>query len=55
MLTNHRYKIKLYDDSGLTYQSNLEKQFIDKCKCNNIIIVNGLTLPYFLITNIIII
>ena len=47
MLTNHRYKIKLYDDSGLTYQSNLEKQFIDKCKCNNIIIVNGLTLPYF--------
>lgn len=45
-LTNHRYAIRLYDESGLTYQSNLEKKFIDLCKKSNIDIVNGLKIDY---------
>lgn len=45
---NHRYEIRLYDDSGLTYQSNVEKYFIDKCYENNIKIVNGFKIPYII-------
>lgn len=44
---NHIYPIKLYDTfSGLTYQSLPEKYFIDKCKENNIKILNGIEIPY---------
>lgn len=45
---NHIYTIKLYDDSGLTYQSNLEYDFIKKCKEKNIYIINGIEIPYIL-------
>lgn len=47
LLTNHKYKIQLYDESGLTYQSNVEKYFLDKCKQNNIEVQNGIKIPYF--------
>lgn len=47
IFNNYRYTIQLYDNSGLTYQSKPEKLFIDKCKENNIQIVNGLEIPYF--------
>lgn len=43
---NHTYKIKLYDNTLLTYQSLLEKDFIDKCYKNNIKILNGFKIPY---------
>lgn len=46
-LNNHRYQIKLYDDSGLTYQSQLEKYFIEQCYKYNIKINNGLEIPYY--------
>ena len=46
-LNNHRYEIKLFDESGLTYQSNLEKYFIEQCYKHNIKINNGLHIPYY--------
>lgn len=47
LLTNHKYKIQLYDETGLTYQSNTEKYFLDKCKENNIKVQNGIKIPYY--------
>lgn len=46
-LNNHRYTIKLYDESGLTFQSNIEKYFIEKCYQHNIKIINGFEIPYY--------
>lgn len=46
-LNNHKYNIRLYDDSGLTYQSNIEKYFIEQCYKYNIRINNGLEIPYY--------
>ncbi len=46
-LSNHRYNIKLFDESGLTYQSNPEKYFIEQCYKYNIKINNGLKIPYY--------
>ena len=45
-LTSYSYPIQLYDNSGLTYQSGLEKKFIDLCKIKNIKIVNGFEIEY---------
>lgn len=45
-MSNHRYKIKLYDNSGLTYQSKPEYIFIEQCKLNNIKITNGIIVKY---------
>ena len=45
-LMNCSYPIRLYDNSGLTYQSGLEKTFIDLCKSKNIKIVNGFEIEY---------
>lgn len=42
--TNYRYKIKKY--YNITYQSNLEKEFVNKCIDNNIRIENGLNITY---------
>ena len=44
---NYRYTIKLFDESGLTYQSNLEKYFIEQCYKHNIKINNGFKIPYY--------
>lgn len=44
--SNFEYKIKLFDSTGLTYQSKPEKKFIECCLKNNIKIVNGLEIPY---------
>lgn len=46
ILTNYSYPIQLYDSSGLTYQSGLEKTFIDLCKAKNINILNGFEIEY---------
>lgn len=46
-LTNHRFVIKNYKDTELTYQSSIEEQFIEKCLNSNIEIENGLRIPYF--------
>lgn len=46
LFQNYKYKIKLYDETGLTYQSKPEKMFIDLCKENNIQIQNGIKIPY---------
>lgn len=46
-LTNHRYTIRKYNNSNnLTYQSNVEKTFIDKCYENNVLIENGIIINY---------
>ena len=44
---NYKYTIKLFDESGLTYQSNLEKYFIEQCYKHNIKINNGFKIPYY--------
>lgn len=44
---NHRYVIKKYKDTELTYQSSIEEYFINCCLNNNIEIENGLRIPYF--------
>ena len=46
-LNNHRYIIQLFDESGLTYQSQIEKYFIEQCYKYNIKINNGLEIPYY--------
>lgn len=45
-LSNHIYKLKKYKDTSLTYQSNTEKEFLDKCFKYNIKVKNGLEIPY---------
>ena len=44
--TNLSYPIQLYDNTGLTYQSGIEYNFITNCLQNNIKITNGLTISY---------
>lgn len=44
---NYTYEVRRYDNSELTYQSNLEKLFIDKIKSNNYEIENGQKIKYF--------
>lgn len=43
---NYTYKIKRYKNTSITYQSNLEKYFLDKCFENNIKVMNGYEIPY---------
>lgn len=45
--TSELFPIKLYKDTLLTYQSKLEKYFLDKCFENNIIVNNGFEISYF--------
>ena len=40
------YKLKKYNDT-LTYQSKLEKYFLDKCFEKNIKVMNGFEIPYY--------
>lgn len=42
---NQIFNVKKYDDN-LTYQSNLELMFIEKCLNNNIKVINGGAIPY---------
>lgn len=44
--SNRRYKIQKYKDTNLTYQSQLEYNFIEKCKENNIKILNCFKIKY---------
>lgn len=44
--SNYRYKIKRYNDTTITFQSNLEKNFLDKCFAQNIKVMNGYEIPY---------
>jgi len=41
-----KYKVQKYKDTNITYQSNLEKEFIDKCFKKNIKIMNGFVINY---------
>lgn len=43
---NIKFKIKKYNNTLLTYQSKLEKYFLDKCFENNIKVLNGFEIPY---------
>lgn len=43
--TNYRYEIRKY--KNLTYQSNLEKYFINKCLEHNIKVENGIKIKYW--------
>jgi hypothetical protein len=40
------YKIKIYKNSDLTYQTKYELHFIEFCNINNIEIKNGIPIPY---------
>lgn len=44
--TNISYPIRLYENTTLTYQSGIEKDFIEKCLQNNIKIINGIEIAY---------
>ncbi len=44
--SNSTYRIRKYKNTSITYQSNLEKYFLDKCFENNIKIMNGYEIPY---------
>lgn len=44
--TNHIYKIKKYKNTKLTYQSSIEKHFIEECLKHKIQIENGLRIKY---------
>lgn len=46
-LANHRFVIKKYKNTELTYQSSIEEHFIEECLNNGIKIENGLRIPYF--------
>lgn len=41
------YKIQFYKDTNITYQSELEKTFLDLCFKNNIEVINGFEIPYY--------
>lgn len=45
-LTNHTFPIQKYKNTNLTYQSSIEKKFLDICFKYNIIVENGLIIPY---------
>lgn len=45
-LQNYTYPIKIYENTNLTYQSNLELKFIEFCISNNIKIENCFEIPY---------
>lgn len=45
--TNELFQIRLYKNTTLTYQSNVEKYFLDKCFENNINVLNGFEIQYF--------
>lgn len=42
-----KFKLQKYKDTDLTYQSNLEKYFLDKCFTYNINVINGFEIPYY--------
>lgn len=44
--TNADFSIKLYNNTCITYQSLLEKDFLDKCFKYNIKVINGIEIPY---------
>lgn len=46
-LCNKEYKIELYQNTNLTYQSLLELSFLDKCYELNIKVINGFEIPYY--------
>lgn len=41
------YKIELYKNTNITYQSLLELSFLNKCYDNNIKVINGIEIPYY--------
>ncbi len=41
------YKIQFYKGTNITYQSKLEKTFLDLCFENNIEVTNGFEIPYY--------
>lgn len=45
-LCNTTFPIRLYKNTNLTYQSSIEKEFLDLCMLHNIKVVNGLNIPY---------
>lgn len=45
-LVNTRFPIRNYKDTNLTYQSSIEKYFLDRCFERNIKVNNGLNIPY---------
>lgn len=45
-LSNTTFPIRKYLDTNLTYQSSVEKQFLDICFEHNINVKNGLKIPY---------
>ena len=47
VFTSIKYPIQLYKNTNLTYQSNLEKKFLDCCFNYGISVMNGLEIPYW--------
>lgn len=45
-LCNTTFPIRLYKNTNLTYQSSIEKEFLDLCMLHNIKVVNGLNILY---------
>lgn len=45
-LTNTTYPIRKYENTNIYYQSGIEKEFIDFCISNNIVIENGKEITY---------
>lgn len=45
-LTNTRFPITKYNNSNLTYQSSIEKLFLDRCFEKNIKVLPGIKIPY---------
>lgn len=46
-LTNTSFPIQKYLNTNLTFQSSIEKEFLDLCFQNNIKVENGLKIPYY--------
>lgn len=44
--SNYVYQVRRYKNTLITYQSNLEKYFLDRCFENHIKVMNGYEIPY---------
>lgn len=44
--SNYIYQVRRYKNTLITYQSNLEKYFLDRCFENHIKVMNGYEIPY---------